>query len=234
MGNPVIVKGNGNKLEFWLDSELSYAELRQALVNRLDVNASFYIGSKRPVVFYGKIFTDAQKRELKSLMVNEYCFNHVSFVDDEVDKNASMSHHESVTNTNKHEPEQHNENKVIANELLSDEVPLYNDASKDVFLCQTIRSGQRIQAEGNITIIGDANAGSEIIAGGNIAVFGRLSGMVHAGAYGDSSACITANKLKATQIRISGKIAVLPPRHKSDKPEMVKIIDGKIAITGIN
>lgn len=222
MGEPVTVKGNGNKLEFWLDEELGYAELREALINRLDVNASFYIGSQRPVVFYGKIFTDVQKRELRNLMAKGYCFNHVSFVDDDTEpeenKPGQVSH-ETPENESHKEYSGQNDNNVSNN---------------DVFITQTVRGGQRIETQGNITVVGDVNAGSELIAGGNIAVFGRLSGMVHAGAGGDTTVSIAANKLMASQIRIGSKIAVLPKKHKADKPEIITVIDDKIVITSIN
>ena len=104
-----------------------------------------------------------------------------------------------------------------------------------LFLKQTIRGGQLIKASGDVTIIGDVNAGAEIIAGGNIAVFGKLRGLVHAGAFGRQDVIITANKLMANQIRICGKIAVLPQKHKSTEPEVVRLSDeGKVIISTLN
>ena len=236
MSEPVTVKGNGNKLEFWMDAELPYAELREALINRLDVNASFYIGSKRPVVFYGKIFTDTQKRELKNLLSREYCFNRVSFVDDaEDDEPPKKSIEEKPPapqpKQERQEVPEKNEGFVITPH--EDKADNY-EPIEHLFIAQTVRSGQRIQATGNITIVGDVNSGSEIIAGGSVAVFGRLSGMVHAGAFGDTGATIAANKLMASQIRLAGKIAVLPHKHKPAAPEIVRFIDGKIVISSIN
>jgi len=104
-----------------------------------------------------------------------------------------------------------------------------------LFLTQTVRSGQLVKAAGDITIIGDVNAGAEIIAGGNIAVFGKLRGLVHAGAFGRQDVAIIANKLMANQIRICGKIAVLPQKHKATEPEVVKLSsEGKVIISTLN
>ena len=50
-----------------------------------------------------------------------------------------------------------------------------------LYLNQTLRSGQTVSYEGNILIIGDAHPGSEIVAGGDITVWGILGGIAHAG-----------------------------------------------------
>lgn len=66
----------------------------------------------------------------------------------------------------------------------------------------SIRSGQRIEFEGSLVIIGDVNPGSEIVAGENIVVLGTLRGLAHAGAKGNRDAIIEAVEIDATQIRI--------------------------------
>lgn len=75
--------------------------------------------------------------------------------------------------------------------------------SETVYHRGSLRSGQRIEAEGSIVIIGDVNAGAEVIARDNIIVQGTLRGLAHAGAKGNKGAIITAGTLEAVQIRIS-------------------------------
>jgi septum site-determining protein MinC len=58
--------------------------------------------------------------------------------------------------------------------------------------------------------MGDANAGSEIIAGGNVIVLGALKGMAHAGNRGDDNCFISAISMSPTQLRI-GKIITYVP-----------------------
>jgi len=89
--------------------------------------------------------------------------------------------------------------------------------SRVLLLKKTIRSGQKIAYNGSVVILGDANPGSEIIAAGDILVMGTLRGMAHAGADGDSSAVVTAFRLKPTQLRIAGVIA-RPPEEREDGP----------------
>lgn len=80
---------------------------------------------------------------------------------------------------------------------------------KDVGISETtfhkgsLRSGQRIEVEGSIVIIGDVNSGAEVIAADNIVVVGTLRGLAHAGAKGNKEAIIAASTLDAVQLRIS-------------------------------
>lgn len=69
-----------------------------------------------------------------------------------------------------------------------------------------LRSGQRIEYEGSLVVLGDVNAGAEVIAGENIVVLGILRGLVHAGAKGNKEAIIAAASIEAPQIRISNII----------------------------
>jgi len=98
-----------------------------------------------------------------------------------------------------------------------------------LLLKETIRSGRSIQHQGDVVIIGDVNPGAEIIAGGTVIVWGRLRGLVHAGAYGERSALICALELNPTQLRIADQIAVAPEgRRKNSSPEQASIRAGQI------
>lgn len=70
----------------------------------------------------------------------------------------------------------------------------------------SLRSGQRIEFEGSLVILGDVNDGAEVIAGENVIIVGNLRGLAHAGAKGNKKAIIAANKIESPQIRISNII----------------------------
>ena len=76
--------------------------------------------------------------------------------------------------------------------------------------------------------MGDVNPGAEVIAGGNVLVWGKLRGMVHAGALGDSEAVVCALVLAPTQLRINNKIAISPAEGRKKHPEMALVRDGKV------
>ncbi len=79
-----------------------------------------------------------------------------------------------------------------------------------LYIRRTIRSGQSISSDGNIVIIGDVNPGAEIIAKGDVTVWGILAGIVHAGSEGNGFARIRALKLNPVQIRIGDVFARRP------------------------
>ncbi|KGG13031.1 MULTISPECIES: septum site-determining protein MinC [Prochlorococcus] len=84
-----------------------------------------------------------------------------------------------------------------------------------VFHEGTLRSGENIDSDGDLLILGDINPGAVISAGGDVMVWGRLLGIAHAGKYGNDRAKITALQLRPVQLRISNKIA----RGPKEKPE---------------
>jgi septum site-determining protein MinC len=97
-----------------------------------------------------------------------------------------------------------------------------------ILVHRTLRSGFSVQHKGHVVVIGDANPGSEIVAGGDVVVWGRLRGMVHAGAEGDENAVVCALDLYPTQLRIAGQIAVTPKRRGKPQPELARLVDGQV------
>jgi septum site-determining protein MinC len=97
-----------------------------------------------------------------------------------------------------------------------------------ILLKETLRSGRSISHEGHVIIIGDVNPGAQIVAGGDVVVWGKLRGLVHAGAMGDQSAVICALELIPTQLRIADQIAIAPDRRRQPIPEMASIRGGQI------
>ena len=80
----------------------------------------------------------------------------------------------------------------------------------------TVRSGQYIESQGDLLILGDVNPGAMVKAVGNIMIWGRLLGTAHAGVEGDSKAKISALQLRPVQLRIANKIA----RGPKEKPQI--------------
>ena len=75
--------------------------------------------------------------------------------------------------------------------------------SETTFHKGSLRSGQKLEVEGSLVVIGDVNAGAEVIAGDNIVVVGNLRGLAHAGAKGNKDAIIATSNFSAVQLRIS-------------------------------
>ena len=94
-----------------------------------------------------------------------------------------------------------------------------DEAGPAVLMRRTLRSGQRIEHPGDVTIVGDVNPGAEIIAGGSIVVWGKLRGTVHAGAAGDESVIVCALSLSPTQLRIGNRIT----RSPEGRPPQIRV-----------
>jgi septum site-determining protein MinC len=97
-----------------------------------------------------------------------------------------------------------------------------------VLVRRTLRSGFSVHHTGHVIVIGDVNPGGEIIAGGDVVVWGRLRGTVHAGANGDDLAVVCALDLSPTQLRIAGRMAAPPRRRGKPQPEMARLVDGQV------
>ena len=101
---------------------------------------------------------------------------------------------------------------------------------------RTVRSGTRIEHPGNVVVIGDVNPGAEIVAEGNILVWGRLRGSVHAGdgsqtgASQNPEAFICALEMNPTRLQIASEIGNSPKKKISNKPQKMSLKNGKFNI----
>lgn len=93
------------------------------------------------------------------------------------------------------------------------------EISEGLLVRRTLRSGQVLQHLGHVVVIGDVNPGAEIIAGGDVVVWGRVRGTIHAGALGDNKAIVCALELRPTQLRIGSHIATSPPETGTSSPK---------------
>ena len=94
-----------------------------------------------------------------------------------------------------------------------------------------LRSGEHLQSEGTVLLLGDLNPGARISAAGHVLVWGRLRGVAHAGCRGDRNARIVALQLRPLQLRIADVVA----RGPEDSPaagmvEQAHLVDGVIQI----
>ena len=120
--------------------------------------------------------------------------------------------------------------------------PVVSDSKNTTYINQTLRSGQILESEGNVVIIGDCHPGSEIRAIGDITVWGVLSGIAHAGCKGNINAKVRALKMNAVQLRIGNCYSRRPDgtnipyiiRSSVFTPEEARVVDGEIMLFKIN
>lgn len=218
----ITLKSTQEGLEFWISDADSYPKIKKELEDTLGANRDFYRGTHLPANFFGWEFTDLQKRELSAYLGREYGIYRVHFSDDDSPEEV------------RERPQRRGRRVArMQEEQKEQEAAPMQQGDGSMFLPKTIRSGQRIECQGDVVVVGDVNPGAEIIASGNIAVFGKLRGLAHAGATGRQDVIIVANYLVPQQIRIGGKIAIIPKNRRIDGPEIVKILDGKIVVDSL-
>lgn len=105
-----------------------------------------------------------------------------------------------------------------------------------------LRSGQILKRRSHVLIVGDVNPGSEVIATGDILIWGRLRGTAHAGVEGDTRAVVAAFDIDPVQLRIADAVAVgsgaqteqgyrwLWSRNSEKRPEVARLVNGQIVI----
>lgn len=121
-----------------------------------------------------------------------------------------------------------------------------SELPETLYVEANLRSGQLIRYPGNVFIMGDINPSAEVIAAGDIVVWGALRGIAHAGANGNTNAKIVAMDISAGQIRIANQVRDIGKAEKQKKglfqqkdkgkgdsrtPELVKIENGEIIVT---
>jgi len=93
---------------------------------------------------------------------------------------------------------------------LNQSAPAAPALADPLYLQTTVRSGVEIRHRGTVVVLGDLNPGSSVVADGDILVWGRLRGVAHAGASGNTQCRIMALQMQPTQLRIANQVARAP------------------------
>jgi len=94
----------------------------------------------------------------------------------------------------------------------------------------TLRSGQMIDFNGHVTILGNVHPGAKVLAAGNIIVMGTCSGFVHAGQFGNQQAYIIALRIKNAHLRIADQTYYLNPNQAVIGPVIATVNDNEITL----
>ncbi len=176
----------------------------------------------------------SNKKELKKITVNK--IEAPTMSGEEVDKiieylqdklGIKYKEKKEEKRINEEPQESMQEIKTVKPEKLTDVDSISSQITEESeyrtkIIKNNLRSGVSINYDGNILVIGDVNAGAELVATGNIIVIGVLRGFANAGVKGDRSAMVISNKINATQLRI-GQLIAIPPKDDDRKTSGVQI-----------
>ncbi|MFA5536259.1 MAG: septum site-determining protein MinC [Bacillota bacterium] len=205
----VSIKGTKQGLVIILNPGYSFEELKNDLLEKIVSARGFFTGAE--FTFMPSRITSAESRILE-----EICQEHGLIPNNEIKFPGDSDSKPKI------------EQPVLGQPF---ETQLPSDASNCLLLEHGIRSGQTVQYDGHITVLGDVNAGGELIASGNILVMGALRGIAHAGVLGDEKSVIVAHRMKAKQLRISKVVGRSAGESNSHNyPEIARMVDGRILI----
>lgn len=174
MRNPVGISMKKNEIVIRISEKATHEETIECLNKKIPALKKLYKTEKTPICVTGKILKNREIEEIKDIITKE--------IDVKVEFDSPK-----VLGL-------YGIRKAFEKEIENSETKFYRG---------NMRSGQKIEFEGSLVILGDVNGGAEIIAGENIVVLGVLRGLAHAGAKGNKKAIIATNRIECPQLRIA-------------------------------
>lgn len=199
MSQTVIIKSNKYGINLILDPEVPFEELLTAVVEKFRESERFFQNSRLGISFEGRRLTEEEEYRLIEAITANTSIEILCVLDRDEEHAEKMRR------------------QVEAYCEAIEEQYAKGVSNQAEFYKGTLRSGQVLESEASITILGDVNPGAKVISGGNIIVLGALKGNAHAGAYGNQQCFIVALEMEPIQIQIGELIAKSPDKQKTKK-----------------
>ncbi len=200
--NHVSINLKKDEIVIKLNDESKHEEIIETLKKKLPELKKLYQDEKTPILVSGKVLKNKEIDEIENIIKEKI----------DVEINFDMPKSLGL----------HSIKKTFAKQIAISETKFHRGS---------LRSGQKIEADGSIVILGDVNSGAEVMASENIVVLGALRGLAHAGAKGNKEAIISAGLFDAVQIRIANIVKEInrdeEPMHRQ---AYISVIDEKIVI----
>lgn len=204
---PVVIKGSRSGIRIVLDKQLPFEELVEEVEKKFQESSDFLGDAQVAVSFDGRDLQEEEEAVLLQSIKDHSRLRVMCLVDEDKEREA------------------------IFNRSLTEQLMALN-SNTGQFFKGTLRSGQVMEFETSIVILGDINVGAQVVSTGNVVVLGNLMGTVYAGAAGKENAFIVALKMNPLQIRISDVIARSSDEKEAvpAEPQIAYLRDGAIYI----
>lgn len=220
MAQTVVLKSNKYGINLILDNEVDFEKLLSDIVAKFEEAESFFKNAKMALSFEGRTLTDEEQYRIVQAISEHSSVSILCIIDNDRLREQAV--------------------KEIIEEQEAD-----NAIRTGQFYKGTLRSGQLLECETSIVVLGDVNPGAKVISRGNIVVLGSLKGNAYAGASGNDTAFVAALDMDPVQIKIGDVIgrsadrAVWSANKKKKKtepvvePQVAVVKDGNIFIEPI-
>jgi len=210
----VILKSNPHGLIISLSPELPFDELIDAVGEKFRVSAEFFKNARLALTFRGRQLTREEENRLVDAIVENSKIQVLCIVDEE--KESAEYYKKAVMNAQKKKEE-----------------------GDGFFYRGTLRSGQTLDSETSIVVLGDVNPGAQVTSKGNIVILGCCMGTIYAGAGGDAKCFAAALTMKPALVKIAGfaaRSAIVKKKDTGDypvDPKMVYVKDDHLQVKSI-
>lgn len=187
MNSTVMIKGNKSGIVLVLDKKLDFDSLKKDIAEKFQETAKFLGKANMAISFEGRELSTEEQWEVLQI----------------IESNSDLKIACIVDNNKKQE-------EIFKQSL--EESLLNLKCNLGQFCKGNLRSGQVLEMESSVVVIGDVNVGAKVVSKGNIVVLGNLKGNAFAGAGGNKNAFVVALGMQPIQIRIADFIARAPDK----------------------
>ena len=227
MDNTVIIKGMQSGIVVMLDDKKDYDELKEDIKNKFIESAKFLGKADIGISLEGRKLTDEQIKEILEIISENTELNVVCVLTDNKEEDAAYR-----------KMIEKNLNELITRKKKKEEKKKIKPEKLAIFHKGNLRSGQELNIENSVIVMGDVNFGASIVSKGNVIVLGTLFGNVYAGSGGDKEAFVLALDMQPTQIRIGNVIARSSDdtriRRDDIEPKIAYVEDDRIYVEPVN
>lgn len=220
MSHLITLKWNKYGVTLILDAEAEFEELLKAVEAKFRDASKFFKAAKSAICFEGRKLSEDEESQIISVIESITELEIICIIDNDKDNEEIFRRTVEDTITEKEEKEERELRDAIAK------------AAGGQFYKGTLRSGQILESEGDVIVLGDVNPGAKVVAARNAVILGCLKGTVYAGMNTEESSFVVAMSMNPMQIRIGEHIARSDESMQfiENEPQIAFVEDGNIYI----
>lgn len=216
MKNPVIIKSFPNGLSLYLDEEMEFDSLLEEIALKFKESAHFFKDARMGLSFEGRKLTEEEEKKVLDVISDNSSLNIVCIIgkDDE----TNQDYIRALQQLDFHQREMENAGQ---------------------FYKGTLKSGQILETDNSIIVLGDVYPGASIISAKDIVILGGLYGQAYAGGNGLDGHFVVALEMSPEKLKI-GEFKYKTSEKQSKwsikpkiQPKIAYVKDGRVIMDTI-
>lgn len=205
MRSMVVIKGNKAGMTVYLDPAVPFTELLEAVEKKFKETAKFWGAAQMTLTLEGRELTAEEEFRIVNTITENSDIEILCLIDSDA-------------------------NRIERCEKALNEKLMELSSRTGQFYKGNLRSGDVLESEASIVVIGDVEKGARVAARGNIIVLGSLKGAALAGIAGNLNSVVVAIEMAPSQVKISDLSLQKAEKGKplGRGPMMVLVENGRI------